>query len=179
MIALRRRAAGPLVSFLAIGLAVLTAGCGSGAQASPRPSSSALAPSPLVPSITAVPGGPSPVVGVSVGPPTTNVTGFGPIFDSLPASFPKLPGQEPATTGAGATSGSFAVNMTADDAALAMAAALTNQGWTADVSSALEDGTVVLDATAALPGCKAEVRFTPLSGTIIMSVLYGASCPFG
>jgi len=92
-------------------------------------------------------------------------------------SFPTLAGQEPADTGAGATSGSFAVNMSAEAASRDLAAKLTNLGWTADVATPLEDGTVVLEATGPTPGCKAEVRFTPSTGTIIMSVLYGASCP--
>jgi hypothetical protein len=68
--------------------------------------------------------------------------------------------------------------MTADDAARTMAEALTALGWTTDVGSALEDGTVVLDAGGTREGCAAEVRFTPTSGTVVMSVLYGADCPF-
>jgi hypothetical protein len=107
------------------------------------------------------------------------VAGFGVIFDALPAAFPKLAGQEPAETGDGATSGSFAVNLSPADASAAIEAALTAQGWSVDVGSPLEDGSVVLEATHAPAGCKTEVRFTPLSGTVIMSVLYGASCPFG
>ena len=63
------------------------------------------------PSLTPVPGGPAdPAVRATVGPPTTtDINEFGTIFDALPPSFPKLPGQEPAETGAGPTSGSFAV----------------------------------------------------------------------
>jgi hypothetical protein len=125
-----------------------------------------------------VPGGPSGrPAGTSVHPPSTTSTDFGQIFDSLPASFPKLPGQEPAETGEGPTSGSFAVNMDPGAASRAMQTALIAAGWTADVGSPLEDGTVVLEA-ARSSGCKAEIRFTPRSGTVIMSVLYGAACPF-
>jgi hypothetical protein len=69
--------------------------------------------------------------------------------------------------------------MDAATAARTISNGLVGQGWTVDIGTPLEDGTVVLDATASPPGCKAEVRFTPISGTIIMSVLYGASCPFG
>ena len=36
----------------------------------------------------------------------------------------------------------------------------------------------VLEATGSAMGCKAEVRFTPWSGSILMLVLVGASCPF-
>ena len=174
MTALRRLAADPLVPILAITLALLAIGCGGTTPATPKPSAA-----PAAPQISAVPGRPSgPVIGATVGPPTTTDTEFGPIFDSLPASFPTFPGQEPAATGAGATSGSFALNTTAADASRAIATALKTAGWTVDVGSPLEDGTVVLEATGATAGCRTEVRFRPLSGTVIMSVLYGAACPF-
>ena len=179
MTALRRRAADPLVPILVVALAVLAVACGTGATISPRPSAAASV-APPSPAVTAVPGGPaSPVVGASVGPPTTTDTEFGKIYDLLPSTFPRLPGQQPAETGAGPTSGSFAVNTTAAAASKAIQAALTAQGWTVDVGSPLEDGSIVLEAAHAPPGCKTEVRFTPLSGTVVMSVLYGASCPFG
>lgn len=180
----RRWAARSLVPILAIALALLGAACNPSASSSPSRSATtpSTAPVPSLtagPSLTAVPGGPSsPVVGASVGFPTTTQTDFGRIWDALPPSFPTLPGQQPADPGAGPTSGSFVVNMTAEDAARAMAGALTNLGWAADVSSALEDGTIVLEAGGAREGCASEVRFTPMSGTVIMSVLYGAECPF-
>ena len=174
MTALRRWAARPLVPILVIALAVIAVACGSTAPITPKPTVA----SP--PQITAVPGGPSrPAVGVTVGPPTTTDTEFGRIWDGLPPSFPTLPGQQPADTGAGQTSGSFALNMDVAAASQAMAAALRAQGWTVDMGSPLEDGTVVLEAAGAREGCVAEVRFTPMSGTVVMSVLYGAECPFG
>ena len=101
------------------------------------------------------------------------------IFDSLPPHFPKLPGQEPGGTTTGPTSGSFVANTTVGAAVGAIRAALTAAGWSVDVGSPLEDGSVVLEANHAPAGCRTEVRFTPLSGTVSMSVLYGASCPFG
>jgi hypothetical protein len=180
VIALRGRAAHVLsVAIVAIVLGMVAAACSPTASSSPAPSASAAPSTATVPSLTPVPGGPSnPAVSASIELPTTTATEFGEIWDALPPSFPRLPGQEPAETGAGPASGSFAVNMSADDAARTMAAALTTLGWTADVTSALEDGTVVLEATGAREGCVAEVRFTPTSGTVVMSVLYGADCPF-
>ncbi len=173
VIALRRRASDSLVPILAIALGVLLAACGSSASPSPARTASP------APSITAVPGVPaSPAVGASVAPPKTTDTAFGKIFDALPPSFPNLPGQKPADMGAGPTSGAFALTMDAAAASAAIKAGLQAQGWTADIGSPLEDGTVVLVGTGPTPGCKTEVRFTPTSGTVIMSVLYGASCPF-
>jgi hypothetical protein len=168
--ALRRRLANPLVL---VALAALVGACGPTTTGpSARPSTAS------TPALTAVPGGPaSPVVGATAGPPTTTETEFGTIYDALPASFPKLPGQEPAETGDGPTSGSFALRMDSTAASKALRTALVAAGWTADVGSPLEDGTVILEA-ARQKGCKAEVRFTPRSGTVLMSVLYGAACPF-
>lgn len=174
----RRWAARSLLPILAIALALLGAACNPTATGSPSRSATTSA-TASVPSLTAVPGGPSsPAGSAQASLPTTTETDFGRIWDALPPSFPTLPGQQTADPGAGPTSGSFVVNMTAEDAARAMAAALTNLGWTADVASALEDGTVVLDAGGAREGCATEVRFTPMSGTVVMSVLYGAECPF-
>jgi hypothetical protein len=175
VIALRRSAAESLVPILAVTLAILAAGCGS-TTTTPKPAGS---PARSAPVLTPVPGGgASPVVRASVAPPTTTDTEFGRIFDSLPPSFPTLPGQEPAATSAGPTSGSFAVNLSVADARRLIEVSLVSVGWMVTVGSPLEDGTVVLDATHAPAGCKTEVRFTPMSGTVIMSVLYGASCPF-
>ncbi len=172
MTAPRRRAAIPLVPILAIAFTLVAAGCGpDAARATPAPSR------PSAPDLTPVPGAPGTNPSNDVPTTTTDVDGFGPIRDAVPPSFPRLAGQEPADTGAGPTSGAFAVNMTAAAASAAMQAKLTTAGWSADVGSPLEDGSVVLEATGAPPGCKAEVRFTPTSGTTTMSVLYGASCP--
>lgn len=163
---------------LAITLALVAAACSPTATISPRPSAAA-SPSAPEPSLTAVPGGPSnPVAGASLQLPTTTETDFGRIWDALPPSFPIPPDSIRTDSPGGPSSGSFALGMPVDDAARTMAAALTNQGWTADVASPLEDGTVVLAAAGAREGCAAEVRFTPLSGTVSMSVLYGAECPF-
>jgi hypothetical protein len=173
---LRRPAADALVPIVTITLALLVAACGAAAPASSQPVASRASPAPV---LTTVPGGhASPVVGASIAPPTTTETEFGTIFDSLPPSFPRLPGQEPVETGAGATSGSFAVNMSVSDARKIIEVSLIDLGWTVVVGSPLEDGSVVLEASRAPSGCKAEVRFTPASGTVIMSVLYGAACPF-
>jgi len=179
----RRLAADPLVPILALALAIAAIGCAGPAAtpsaATPQPTR-ATAPAPTSqPSLTPVPGGqPTPAVGGSIGPPgTTNVTGFGRILDALPPSFPKLPGQEPAETGAGPTSGSVVANLDVASASATIETALRTQGWTVDAGSPLEDGSVVLEASGP-NACKAEIRFTPQTGSVIMTVLYGATCPY-
>jgi hypothetical protein len=181
---LRRLAADPLVPILVLTLAVVAIGCAgpaatpSVATARPVPSPSAVA-STSAPSLTPVPGGgATPVGGASIGPPgTTNVTGFGRILDALPPSFPKLPGQEAADTGAGPTSGSVVANLDVAAASATIQTALQASGWTVDAGSPVEDGSVVLEASGP-NACKAEIRFTPQTGSVIMTVLYGATCPY-
>jgi hypothetical protein len=157
---------------LATVVAVAAAGCAAGPGRSTPAGAAGPGSGP-----TAVPGGAASQAAASVRPPTTTETDFGTIYDSLPSTFPKLLGQEPAPTGAGPTSGSFVANLSVNDARKIIEVGLIAQGWRVAVGSPLEDGSVVLDAAGA-GGCKTEVRFAPLSGTVIMSVLYGASCPF-
>lgn len=177
MTAPRRWAAPSLLPILLIALVLLGAACNP--TATSLPSRSATTSTAPEPSLTPVPGGPSsPAGSASAGLPTTTETDFGQIWDALPPSFPILPGQQPADPGAGPTSGSFVVNMDAPTASAAIRTALEARGWSVVVGSPLEDGTVVLEASGPREGCATEVRFTPMSGTVVMSVLYGAECPF-
>jgi hypothetical protein len=173
VIVLRRRAAPLLLAIAVLSLAAACGGSTSPAPASARPT--AVLPDP---SLTAVPGGlPTPIVGATVGPPITNDSAIGPIFDRLPSSFP-IPAGAIRTDAREPVSGSFALGMSISQAAETVGNSLRAQGWSVDVGSALEDGSVVIDVGGAQEGCVAEVRLTPLSGTVSMSVLYGASCPF-
>lgn len=171
----RRRAAHPLRPIVGMLLALIVGAC---SPASASPSATVTAPS-----LTAVPGGPaSPVIGASVGPPTTsNVEGFGEIWDALPASWPAFPGQSASEIGSDA---SQALVVKGDPAALAIQLRRTLEqrgGWTVDIASALEDGTVVLEAIGPAEGCRVRARFTPNTpgsdlGTL--QVYYGAKCPW-
>jgi hypothetical protein len=59
-----------------------------------------------------------------------------------------------------------------------MKAALDAAGYRTDQSGPLEDGTFVLDSTGTSSGCRVQTTLTPLSGTTLMTVMYGAGCPF-
>lgn len=171
----------PSAAILGAALVVLLAACGPTTTQPPVdvPSPSVIAnPEPSLTPVPGGPGGPARSAVASHAPRTTNVEGFGEIADDVPASFPRLP-DETETDGAvaAATSGTFVSNLGPGTASQLIARALEARGWTVDVSSPLEDGTVVLDATGPSAGCRTEVRFTPASGSIFMSVLYGASCP--
>jgi hypothetical protein len=113
-----------------------------------------------------------------VGPPTTTDTEFGRIWDSLPDTFPRMARSTPVDE-AGPVSAAFATSTDVETASRGIGQTLMDLGWSVDIGSPLEDGTVILEATGPPAGCKAEVRFTPMSGTVVMSVLYGAECPFG
>jgi hypothetical protein len=167
------------IALALVALALVAAACSPSVTISPRPSTAGSPSTGPRPSLTAVPGGlSSPVAGGSIQLPTITETEFGRIWDALPPSFPVPPGSIRTDSIGGPASGSFAVGMSVDDAVRTMATALTNLGWTADAATPLEDGTVVLEAGGPREGCAAEVRFTPLSGTVNLSVLYGAECPF-
>ena len=176
MTRLRRRAATPWIPILAIALALLAVSCG---PAAPSPVSATSSPQPA-PSLTPVPGGSIAASASPVAVTQTNTdTEVGRIWDALPSSFPRIPGATPIEPGGGATSGTFAVGTTVADAVATIRVDLTNLGYNVDVGSPLEDGSVVLDAGGGeQPECRIEVRFTPLSGTTTMAVLYGAACPF-
>ena len=176
MTELRRWAADPPVLILAIALVLLTAACGPTTQ-----SPASLAPSATpAPSLTPVPGGSSVAPASQVTMTQTNTdTEVGRIWDALPPSFPRIAGAVPIETGTGPTSGTFAVGTDTASAVAAIRTGLAGLGYNVDVGSPLEDGSVVLDAGGGEdPECRIEVRFTPLSGTVTMAVLYGAACPF-
>jgi hypothetical protein len=41
-----------------------------------------------------------------------------------------------------------------------------------------EGGVYTLNAVGQRPECRVQVRITPLSGTTMIGVLFGAACPF-
>ncbi len=178
---LRRPAASFVVAITAALLTLIVA-CSPTAPTAPAGTTSAPGSSvnAAEPSLTPVPGGPGGPARSAVAShaprTTTDVEGFGAIADTLPPSFPKLP-DETESEVTSAASGVFVSNLDPVAASKVIAAALRAQGWKVDVSSPLEDGSVVLEATGAPTGCRTEVRFTPASGSILMSVLYGAACP--
>jgi hypothetical protein len=161
-------------------VAALAAGCGATTPTSTLFPSLGPASSPS-PSLTPVPGGSNVAASPAGSASQTDTrTAIGRIWDSLPPSFPLLAGAMPIETGSGPTSGTFAVGSSVADAVAAIRAGLTTQGLVVDAGPPLEDGSVVVVANGGVnPGCRIEVRFTPLSGTTTMAVLYGAACPFG
>jgi hypothetical protein len=159
-------------------LAVIVVACGS----TTTPSSPSRAPGASRPALTPVPGAPSPTPPATL-PPTSvpeSDPALGPIWNALPPSWPTLPGQSQSEVGSDA-SDQLLANGEPTSLARTLSNALTKLGWTVDVGSPLEDGSIVLDASHPPDGCRTHVRFESNGGTgdpVRLLVYYGAACPF-
>lgn len=165
-----------LGSIAAVAVLVLAVACGSN-QASSSPSA-APSSSPIAsPDLTPVPGGSE---GVPATPPTQTDTEWGRIWDALPPSFPLPPDAVPAETGEGPVTAQFAVGASVEDLATFMQAALEGARYsTESMSNPVEDGSVVIESVGDTPDCRVETRLTPQSGTTLLTIRFGAACPFG
>lgn len=180
----------PRVAGVAVVLAAtLLAACGSsGPTPSPSPAAasprSALAASPsssppaASAELTQVPGGATTPPVEPSGTPTQTVTAWGRIWDAVPDSFPRLESSLPADSISGPVSAAFVVGASPTDVTATMKRLLDSKGYSTDQSGPLEDGSVVLDSTGAWEGCRVQTTVTPQSGTTLMTILYGADCPF-
>lgn len=107
-------------------------------------------------------------------------TPWGRIWDTLPSSFPAIPGARPSDEAAtGPASATLVIGgAVARQVAAALVTQLAAAGYpTAGLGSPLEDGSYTLDATGATPGCKVELTIKPMGGQTFVTILYGAACP--
>jgi hypothetical protein len=165
---------------LAAGLALVVAACGGPGTAAPTtpvgPSAAPTAPAP-----TDVPGSgdrtPIPTPGLLPG------EAWGAAWDALPPGFPVPAGAKPADPGDpsdGPVSGAFVVDGAPDDVAKAIQNGLTAAGYSTEaLTGPLEDGSLVVDSVGPDPACRVQTRVRPLGGTTMITVLYGAACPWG
>lgn len=159
---------------IAAGLALAVAACGG----SPTPSGPAQAPTPPAP--TDVPGGadrtPVPTPGV-----LPNEV-WGAAWDALPPGFPVPAGAKQADPGDpadGPASGAFVVEGAASDAVAEMQRLLGAAGYSTEaLSGPFEDGSLVIDSVGPDPACRVQTRVRPLGGTTMITVLFGAACPW-
>lgn len=165
---------------------LIAAGCnGDGlgptsSAASPRSSatSPASAATPPRAALTPVPGGSTPSPVVPSGTPTQTDTAWGRIWDAVPASFPRVAGSAPADSLAGPASAAFVVDAGPAAVTATMKRLLDGAGYSTDQSGPLEDGSFVLDSTGAAAGCKVQTTLAPQAKSTLMTVLFGAACPF-
>ena len=174
-----RLAGAALVASLAL---VLVAACSAPAASSP-------ASPPASPTVTAVvsmppiatssaPASPTASAGASTSPPTQTDTSWGRIWDALPPAFPVYPGAEPAAAASGPASAVLTTTATVSAVVTWSLAALQGAGFQASAGPALEDGSRTIDATGQAAGCKAQVQVAPQGSQTMLTVLYGAACPF-
>ena len=98
----------------------------------------------------------------------------------MPDGFPVIPGAKPAEGQNEPASGWWLAEAGVDEVASWYQGALAELGFTVgDLSSALEDGSRVLDVSSDLPECRLQLTFRPADGSTIIKVLYGAGCAGG
>jgi hypothetical protein len=113
---------------------------------------------------------------------TQSDTAWGRIWDSLPSSFPKIPG---ATVSEEAASGAASAILTVTgqspkDVAALMQRLLSGAGYsTIGLTGPLENGGYVVDMAGRPQGCKVQVTAVPTGSITNVTVLYGATCPHG
>ena len=115
-------------------------------------------------------------------PPVTQTdTAWGRIWDALPAGFPVYPGavESEEAGGGDPVSGTFSVGG-ADPAevATAMQGQLELATFSTEaLSGPLEDGSFVIDSVGDAD-CRIETTVKPAGGLALITVRYGAACPF-
>ena len=162
---------------LVVAILVAVACGGSGPTASRPAGASAAGSSPASAELTPVPGGAG-TSGAPSGTPTQTDTAWGRIWDAVPDSFPRPASARPADSISGPVSTAFSVGAGPAEVVATMKAGLGAAGYATDVSGPLEDGGYVLDSTGSAADCRVQTTITPLSGTTLMTVLFGAGCPF-
>ena len=105
-------------------------------------------------------------------------TSWGRIWDALPNDFP-LPAEfQPAETGGGPASATMDVPGSVTATVAFLQSELEVAGFrTESLSGPLEDGSQVLESFGE-GGCRIRSSVAPLGGVTILTVLYGAACPF-
>ena len=156
-----------------VAVALVIAACGS--TASSDPSSSVVQPVPST-------------AGSSVAPPAQSGaaaagqtdTEWGRIWDTLPSTFPAIPGARPSEEAApGPASATLVLEgNVARLVATALVDLLAKSGFpTAGLGTPLEDGSYTLDAIGSAPGCMVQATVKPMGGETFVTILYGAACP--
>jgi len=111
---------------------------------------------------------------------TQSDTAWGRIWDTLPKSFPAVPGGTASEEGAtGASSAVYTFQgQSAKDVAALMQRLLSGAGYsTLGLTGPLENGGYVVDMSGQPPGCKVQASVAPTGSMTTLTILYGATCP--
>jgi hypothetical protein len=172
-----------------LALVSLVAACGS--PAAPRPTASPASSAAASPSHAATPRPTAPPSSAASGgttiPPAPSPTAvgktktpWGVILDAVPDTFPLFPDATLADPLPEAVSGAWITKASVDEVATWYHDAVLGAAFaSADLGTALEDGSRVLDVQGDLPECKVQFTFRPVGGSTMITVLYGAGCAGG
>jgi hypothetical protein len=156
---------------------VLVAGCSSPATTKPPGATFAGAtstPAAVAPSLDIEQPGLTPSTGQTD-------TDWGPIWNDLPPGFPLPPGGEPLESGAGPVTAAWTIASGAAADPLAVAQryvdAFSAAGYGGGRDGPLEDGSYTAWASSGY-GCDMLVTAMPRGEDTLVTVLYGAGCPF-
>jgi len=165
-------------AFSAAVLLALASGCSSVDKPSRPPTQSPGASPTLGPGEpTPVPTDPDATPAATI--PTQTDTDWGRIWDGLPTTFPAYPGARPTETGEGPASAILdAGAVEPAEVAAFYESALEVEGLGVVSSSGpREDGSWEVEAVGDA-GCGIRVTVTPLGGSTVVTILYGAACRF-
>jgi hypothetical protein len=111
--------------------------------------------------------------------PTQTDTEWGRIWDDIPPSFPTYPGAAPTEAGEGPASAVLDVgDVEPAEVAGYYVPAVESLGYsTVSRSDPREDGSIEIE-WAGETTCRIQATITPLGGSTIVTILYGAGCPF-
>jgi hypothetical protein len=158
---------------LTLPIALVLAACGPAASSGTAPTAGSATP-PSAPTT-----GPTSASSSSAPAADQTDTGWGRIWDTIPAGFPVFPGSMPADDATGEpVSARFAVEG-GDPLAIAtwLQDALELATFsTLGLNGPGEDGGYVIDS-AGEGDCRIQTTVAPLGSTTFVSVLYGADCP--
>lgn len=171
------RTIGPIAAAVVVAFAL--AACAT----SPTPGPSGLAPSDSTPPasaspiLTALPSEPARTPGATS--PGQTDTAWGRIWDAIPSAVPVYPGAHPTETGAGPASAILDARTTppAEIVAFYQTALARLALSTVSRDGPREDGSydlLVGDGAS----CAVEITAAPLGGSTIITIMYGAGCPF-
>ena len=166
-----------LAALLAVAASLALAACGSGNEGRSSPPSASI-PAASAPAATEAPTTEEPTLDPNL-PPQAD-TEWGPIWTVLPPSFPEFPDAQTADPEAGPVSGAFTVSNSAADAktvAQYYVDGLDALGYGTGLDGPLEDGSYTTWASDGF-GCDAQVTVLPRGDESLVTVLYGAGCPF-
>jgi len=112
--------------------------------------------------------------------PSQSETGWGPIWDAVPDTFPVPDGAVPADPLEGPVSGAWTVPVTSANApelAGFYQAGLDDIGWGTGIDGPLEDGSYAVWSSNAY-GCDTLTTIQPRGDESLVTVLFGAGCRF-